>query len=477
MTNMYAHTLPLLWRWALALGLVLSAFALRALLVPWSDAREYLLLPLTAACLAALLGGTGAGWLATAVAVGLLCLAVNFSPPELPGPLTLLASGGLLSFLIGRRAPGAAGQEDAAERLRVQLREREERLAALADCSPAMLWVSGSDGQRTYFNAPWMEFTGRPLEQLLGDHWAECIHPEDVGRYWDTSRSALKARRPFEVALRLRKHDGTYHFAMCRAAPRFGPDGTFLGYVGSCIDMNERHQIERELRGREEALQQAARRKDQALSALSHEWRTPLAALVNAVALLRMGVTGQGAAEAWEIIDRQVNRLSALGDELLDAFRSGVALGPRPELQTASLAPRPTPAARLRLLVIEDNTDTATALAEFLGRVGHEVEVVYDGREGYEAALKGQFDAILCDLGLPGMTGYEVARSLNAREGYQPPPLLAISGYGEDEDRVRSQEAGFDLHLTKPINPNDLLGVLADVLSSKGNKAWATMAG
>jgi CheY-like chemotaxis protein len=278
------------------------------------------------------------------------------------------------------------------------------------------------------------------------------------------------------VALRLRHQDGSYHFAMCRAAPRYGPDGSFLGHVGSCVDMTERHQIERELRRREEALQSAARRKDQALAALSHEWRTPLAALVNAVALLRMGLSEEEEEEAaWDIIDRQVHRLSSLGDELLDAFRSGVTLAPRPEtLQPASVPRRPTQAQRLRLLVIEDNADTATALAEFLGRSGHEVAVAHDGLEGYEAAVKGNFDAILCDLGLPGMTGYEVARALLAREDASLGPLLAISGYGEDEDRQRTQEAGFDLHLTKPIDPNHLLDVLTDLLRRKGNRAQQT---
>ena len=121
--------------------------------------------------------------------------------------------------------------------------------------------------------------------------------------------------------------------------------------------------------------------------------------------------------------------------------------------------------------MIEDNADTATALAEFLGRSGHEVAVAHDGVEGYEAAMKGNFDAILCDIGLPGMTGYEVARALQSREEVVTVPLLAISGYGEDEDIQRTQEAGFDLHLTKPIDPNHLLDVLTDLLRRKGNKA------
>jgi PAS domain S-box-containing protein len=449
------------WRYALAVGLAFASLLLRAQLVPWDDTRAFLLLPLTAACLAAWLGGAGPGWLATALMAGTLVLSGDFSPRALEGPGMLLGAGLLLSALFGA---GRRGSE--------QFRELEERLAALGDCSPAMLWVSGPDGKRTYFNASWTEFTGRPLHQLLGDRWAECIHPEDTARYWDAWRAALKARRPFEVALRLRHQDGSYHFVVCRAAPRYGPDGSFLGYVGSCIDMTERHQIERELRGREEALQAAARRKDQALAALSHEWRTPLAALVAAVAGLRLGLSEEVAAAQWDIVERQVDRLSALGDELLDAFRSGVALAPRPEtLQPASVPRRTTQGPRLRLLVIEDNADTATALAEFLERVGHEVEVAHDGVEGYEAAVRGNFDAILCDIGLPGMTGYEVARALHAREDGLTPPLLAISGYGEDEDRQRTQEAGFDLHLTKPINPNHLLDVLMDLLRRKGGKS------
>jgi CheY-like chemotaxis protein len=225
-----------------------------------------------------------------------------------------------------------------------------------------------------------------------------------------------------------------------------------------------RRQIERELLRREETIQESVRARDVALSTLSHELRSPLAALVSAAALLREpGLPPDDAEDARDVMDRQLERLAALADSLGEALRRGEPLAPRPEPPPEAVPPRPpAPAGRpLRLLVIEDNVDTATALAAFLTRSGHETMVAFDGARGLRIALDGGFDAVLCDLGLPEMTGFEVARALRAEPRTAATPLLAISGFGEPEDRRRSEEAGFDRHLIKPVDPRDLLGLLA----------------
>ena len=106
----------------------------------------------------------------------------------------------------------------------------------------------------------------------------------------------------------------------------------------------------------------------------------------------------------------------------------------------------------LRILVVDDNVDTALSLAMLLELRGHRVETAHDGARAVEAARACRYDALLMDLGLPGVDGYEAARRIRALGGEPPPVLIAISGYGFDTDLARSREAGFDHHLVKPAD-------------------------
>src|SRR5207237_986751 len=115
----------------------------------------------------------------------------------------------------------------------------------------------------------------------------------------------------------------------------------------------------------------------------------------------------------------------------------------------------------LRVLVVEDNPDGAESLQELLTLLGHEVEVVSSGAEGVEAARRSRPDAVLCDIGLPGMDGYEVARELRRDPATAGAALIAQSGYGREEDRRRAREAGFDWHLTKPLDLAELERLLS----------------
>jgi signal transduction histidine kinase/CheY-like chemotaxis protein len=114
-----------------------------------------------------------------------------------------------------------------------------------------------------------------------------------------------------------------------------------------------------------------------------------------------------------------------------------------------------------RVLVVDDNHDSADTLAALLRMAGHAVQVAYDGRAALEAARTTLPEAVLLDIGLPGMDGHEVARRLREQTGTRPILLVAISGYGQEEDRVRSLEAGFDHHLVKPVDPEAVRALLA----------------
>jgi CheY-like chemotaxis protein len=120
------------------------------------------------------------------------------------------------------------------------------------------------------------------------------------------------------------------------------------------------------------------------------------------------------------------------------------------------------PARRRRILVVEDNFDAAELLAEYVGALGHEVTVAHDGPAALAAAERVRPDIVLLDIGLPGMDGYEVGTRLR-RDTAAAPVLIALTGYGQDEDRKRSRDIGFAHHLTKPFEPAELERLLAEV--------------
>ena len=119
------------------------------------------------------------------------------------------------------------------------LRESEDRFRSMADAAPVMIWMSGTDKLCTFFNNGWLAFTGRTLEQELGNGWAKCVHKEDFHRCLALYGNAFDARQEFTMEYRLRRFDGEYRFVLHRGVPRFEPDGTFLGYIGTCIDVTE----------------------------------------------------------------------------------------------------------------------------------------------------------------------------------------------------------------------------------------------
>jgi two-component system CheB/CheR fusion protein len=128
-------------------------------------------------------------------------------------------------------------------------------------------------------------------------------------------------------------------------------------------------------------------------------------------------------------------------------------------------------AAELHILIAEDNDDCADSLAVILRHSGHEVDVARDGMAALEAAETLRPDVLLLDLGLPGISGYEVAKRLKNKPWLKKPFIIAVTGYGQEEDRRRSAQSGIDLHLLKPVEPIwlcTLLGRLQTVVTGGG---------
>lgn len=114
-----------------------------------------------------------------------------------------------------------------------------------------------------------------------------------------------------------------------------------------------------------------------------------------------------------------------------------------------------------RVLVVDDNMDSADMLVMLLQMFGHEARAAYSGQTALEVALEYQPEVVLLEIGLPDMNGYEVAQHLRQQPLTKNARLIAMTGYGQDSDRQRSEEAGFDRHLVKPVNPQELQELLA----------------
>ena len=127
------------------------------------------------------------------------------------------------------------------------LEESETRFRVMADCAPVLLWMADIYGLCTFFNQGWLQFTGRTMEQEYGNGWAEGVHFEDFQRCMHTYMTAFVQRKPFAMEYRLRRADSQYRWVYDQGAPRFAADGTFAGYIGSCIDITDRREAHQAL--------------------------------------------------------------------------------------------------------------------------------------------------------------------------------------------------------------------------------------
>ncbi len=225
----------------------------------------------------------------------------------------------------------AAIVADVSERRRAEaaLRASEEKFHLMADSAPVMIWIADPNKRSTWFNQPWLEFTGRTLEQELELDRADIIHPEDLERYRQLYEQAFDARESFKIEYRMRRHDGTYRWVLDDGRPLWGPEGEFTGFIGSCIDITERKQHEEEREyllaseryARSEA-ERISRMKDQFLATLSHELRTPLNGILGWAQLLRGNAHDvEEVEQGLEVIERNARVQTQIISDLLDMSR------------------------------------------------------------------------------------------------------------------------------------------------------------
>jgi PAS domain S-box-containing protein len=502
----------------------------------------------------------------------------------------------------------------------------EAYFRSLVDASPVMLWTTDASGRCTYLSERWYDYTGRTPAQDLGFGWLENVHPDDLARARADFIAASDARAPFSIDYRLRARDGQYRWAVDAGVPRIDDAGAPLGFVGTVIDVHERKLLQDRAEVLADELGEKNRMQSEFLVTLAHELRNPLAPIRTGLELMRSDAPAAAQRNVRGMMERQVNHMVHLVDDLLDIARltsgklalrldavtlqevvdeaveismplvsagrhrlaitlppapltlqldrhriaqvlsnllnnaakytpaqgeikvdarveqervvitvadNGVGIaadvlgtvfdlyaqapgnegmsqgglgvglslaqrlvqlhggslraasagagmgsqftvclpleavraaapgGVAPPAQPLSELTPAAPAAALRILLVDDNVDAVETMGALLEYSGYAVRVAYDGAGALAMAAQFVPQVALLDIGLPDMDGFALALAMRKIDGMVDALLIALTGWGSEQDRLRSTAAGFDLHLTKPIEFDTLLGALA----------------
>jgi PAS domain S-box-containing protein len=526
---------------------------------------------------------------------------------------------------------------------RAGARQRESTFRALVDAAPVMLWRVDDAGMATYLSARWYDYTGRTPGQDLGLGWLENVHPDDLAATEAQFMAARAARSSFSLDYRLRGRDGAYRWVIDAGHPHTRDDGTPDGFVGTVIDVHERAVLQDRFEQVARELLEKNRLQSEFLITLAHELRNPLAPIRTGLELIGLRPDGSDNRTIFAMMQRQVNHMAHLVDDLLDVARltegkvtlqrapvllaavvqdaleismpqvdagahaltvtlpdapvlldadrhriaqvlsnlvnnaakytpkrgriavhaalearlrdgadcpgvtvsvadNGIGLAPGvlasvfdmytqvhdsaamaqgglgvglhlvqrlvhlhggavaadsagagqgsrftvwlPLAPGCSLAPvadaevATAPAAGgLAVLVVDDNVDAASMLGELLTASGHQVALAHDGAAALASAAQHRPAVVFLDIGLPDMSGLDVAVALRRLDGMAGATLVALTGWGTQADRARTLQAGFDLHLTKPAQFDSVDALLRDVAARRSPLAAAVIGG
>ncbi len=494
------------------------------------------------------------------------------------------------------------------------MRESEEKFRAMAESVPNLIFTISAEGKTDYINERFLNFIGVKREDLLDTDLAGFVHPEDIEETRMLFFEAGEKRAIFEHNYRFRRSDGEYRWFIGRAVPLIDENGEISRWFGALTEIEEMVRAKN-------AVEEADRRKDEFMAMLGHELRNPLAPLKNSLMLLRNDLDDTQFAKLYDVMNRQVEQMCRLVDDLLDVSRishgkiqlhketvelknllqnlasdlqtsienrdlrleinlpgeeiwvegdamrltqaignvitnavkfsnrggrievnlqagenralltvrdegigmhreavgrifdsftqednslertrGGLGLGlplakgliemhdgaisaisegenkgsefivelPRaaaPKSENSEVEKPVTDGdGNRRILVIEDNPDSAETLKILLEMSDHKVETASDGNIGINKAAEFAPEIIICDIGLPGgLSGYDVIAELKKDDRYNSVRFIALSGYGQIEDKEKSAEVGFHEHLVKPVDFDILLEIISKI--------------
>ncbi|MDD2308954.1 MAG: sigma 54-interacting transcriptional regulator [Desulfuromonadaceae bacterium] len=424
---------------------------------------------------------------------------------------------GALLWSIRRKAKTLLAQFKIEQQHTLALKKSEDALtrsrdyhSKLLDIFPSLIWKSGTDAHCDYFNQTWLAFTGRTLEQELGDGWIDGVHPDDLKRSIATYMEAFQARHAFKMEYRLRYNDGSYRWINDHGTPYNGVDGSFSGYIGSCYDINLQKEaehtltdihshLEEEIRERtkdlteinsllineiserkllEQHLLRAKRLEaiGQIAGGVAHEVRNPLNAILTITeALFReREVASNPEFEPFiHHIRTQINRLVHLMNDLLDLGGTIPAAALQPislyEVcrETLVLWESSGMSKNKRATLSSDNDDISIHVltdglklqqvffnllenAGYFSKEGYEIFEAANLAEAAAALAARRFDIMVLDINLPDGSGIDFIGT--ARINDPCIPIIVITGEGDIPLAVEAMQHGADNFLTKPVD-------------------------
>jgi PAS domain S-box-containing protein len=343
---------------------------------------------------------------------------------------------------------------------------RQSRAPLIDDSVPAMVWTARPDMSCEFLSREWLSFTGYTAEQALGDGWSRGIHPEDLARWLDTCLRAFDTREPFHIEYRLRRRDGEYRWVLDRGVPRFSADQAFIGFAGTCVDIEERKRCEHSLaralereRKLRTATEEAGRARDGFLATVLHDLHSPVQAIATWARHLRLQVVPTSeAAEALDAIERSALAQDRIISDLLDLSR--VAAGNVPLLRHTPGEPL---LAGVKVLVVDDDPGARETIARVLGIAGAEVKAAGSGAEALDCLNVFKPDVMLSDVAMRAGDGYALIHSLRSLPAERGGCLraAALTAPARSDDGLRAVAAGYDAQLAKPVEPVALLATVA----------------
>jgi PAS domain S-box-containing protein len=356
---------------------------------------------------------------------------------------------------------------------RISAMLRESFAENAAEPLPVMLWRARPDMSCEYLSRQWLEFTGAKAQEALGDGWSRSVHPEDLARWLDTLVRSLDAREAFEIEYRLRRHDGEFRWVLDRGLPRYSADRVFVGFVGTCIDIDERKRAEHELarslereRKLRTATEAASRVKDDFLASVLADLQSPVRAIVTWTAHLRGQVPAASEpARALDAIEHHARAQDRIISSLLELSR--LAAGRPARERGGNGAPLLT---GVRVLIVDDDPAARASMAQVLDIAGAQTRGAASSSEALDALGAFRPDVLLSDVHMHGGEGYFLIRALRALPAERGGCMraAALTARGETDDAVRAVAAGYDAQLAKPVEPVTLLATVARLAQPAG---------